>query len=697
VFLALLAVTATGVYGQDEIAWPRQMDGDGGEIVLYQPQIESYSGNVLSARAAVSLKPAGSDDVVFGAIWFEARMSTDLDNRTIWCENLKVTAAKFPTVEESRVQNVTRYLEQEIPRWEMVMDLDRFLAGVEDVSDADASVPLNMDPPEIIIASRPTVLVLIDGDPILADMEGFNLQYVANTPYFIAKDGNRYYLKGGELWYTTGDLAGEWKPAGELPSEVQKVDREITTEEQKQAAEQASAPTPDEGGEDAGDSPVPNIVVRTGPAELVTTDGEPRFVPLDSTQTLYVENSETDILMDMASQRYYILLSGRWYTSASLDATGWSSVHPDDVPVDFANIGAESDMAQVRSSVPGTIESREAILENQIPQTAEVDRKTATVEVTYDGDPKFEKCGESIAYALNTDKAVFLIDGTYYCCDEAIWFVAGGPSGPWQTATSVPPQIQEIPPDCPHYNVRYVYIYDSTPDVVYVGYTPGYTCSYVYYGTVVYGTGYWYRPWYSHYYYPRPCTWGFRAHWNPYTGWGFSFGVSYGWLHIRVGRPAYGGWWGPAGYRHGYRHGYHRGYRHGYHHGARAGYRAGYKAGQQSGNRNVYASNRKGVTTKQKDRATTRKPDRSGTTAKKTPRTTDRKNDVYADRNGDVYKKQGDEWQKKDKSGWSGSKDSRDSHKNLDRDRSSRQRGADRSRQQQSSRSRGGGGGKRRR
>jgi len=54
----------------------------------------------------------------------------------------------------------------------------------------------------------------------------------------------------------------------------------------------------------------------------------------------------------------------------------------------------------------------------------------------------------------------------------------------------VPDDVQDIPPDNPHYNVKYVYIYDSTPDVSYVGYTPAYMGSYVYGPCVVYGTGY---------------------------------------------------------------------------------------------------------------------------------------------------------------------------------------------------------------
>ncbi len=63
--------------------------------------------------------------------------------------------------------------------------------------------------------------------------------------------------------------------------------------------------------------------------------------------------------------------------------------------------------------------------------------------------------------------------------------------------------------------MTYVYVYDSTPEVVYVGYYPGYTGSYLYNGCVVYGTGWYYRPWHGRYYYPRYRTWGIQRALEP--------------------------------------------------------------------------------------------------------------------------------------------------------------------------------------
>jgi hypothetical protein len=108
------------------------------------------------------------------------------------------------------------------------------------------------------------------------------------------------------------------------------------------------------------------------------------------------------------------------------------------------------------------------------------------------------------------------------------------------------------------YNTTYVTVYDSTPDVVYVGYTPGYMWSYPYYGVPIYGTGWYYPPYYvGGWYYPRPPTWGLHVGYNPWTGW--SVGVSWGSPFFRVGvvwgggyhhhpRPCCGRYYG-GGYR----------------------------------------------------------------------------------------------------------------------------------------------------
>src|SRR5581483_7756140 len=99
---------------------------------------------------------------------------------------------------------------------------------------------------------------------------------------------------------------------------------------------------------------------------------------------------------------------------------------------------------------------------------------------------------------------------------NGVWFTAPAPEGPWVVADSVPAVIYTIPPSSPLYSVTHAYVYDSTPDAVEFGYTPGYYGSYVAdTGVVVYGSGWGYQPWLGSYWIGRPWTYG----WGPQFGW----------------------------------------------------------------------------------------------------------------------------------------------------------------------------------
>jgi hypothetical protein len=650
-----LVLAAPGARAQEEdTAWPREIDAPEAKIVIYQPQLESFDEVTLKARSAVSVTVTGAKEPVFGAAWFTGRVSIDRDANLVTLLDVAVTNARFPNASGADLEKFKSIVESEIPKWGLELSYDNLVADMAVVNREKAeSEKLNNTPPEIIYARKPSVLVLIDGDPILRDVENTKLKYVINTPFFIVQDTvtGLFYLKGAEAWYSARDVMGPWTAMRSSPP-----DEVVTLAAQRvpqPPAEDAAAEAAQETEPAEREQPViPEIIVRTTPAEVIQTSGDPDFATIEGTSLLYLKNSEDDVVMDIETQTYYVLIAGRWYASKSLDSKDWKFVSGAKLPADFAQIPAASDMGDVRANVPGTVEAEEAILDNQIPQTATVDRKTATVEVTYDGDPKFEAIpGTGMKYAVNTDKSVLLIDGKYYCCDAAVWFVASGAKGPWAVCTSVPGEVQDIPPESPVYNVKYVYIYDSTPDVVYVGYTPAYYGSYVYGGCVVYGTGYYYHPWYAHYYYPRPVTYGFSVHYNPYTGWGFSYGVSYGWFHVGV--STYGGYWGPGGYHYGYNHGYYHGYHHGYSHGYRHGYANGwsngYRAGQAAGSgarptpykRDAYRTRETGVT-----------PAKDRVTQRPSTQPAGRPNNVYADKNGNVYRQTDQGWQKNTRDGW---------------------------------------------
>ena len=523
---------------------------DGTVVKIYQPQPESFSNNILKSRWAISVLQPGKTDPVFGTFWSVANVETDRDGRRVVIQSAKVPNVKFPgQPDDNFINSMKTALETNLPATAGDLSLDELLASLDqDLEQQKQSKNLNTNAPRIIYADHPSLLVVIDGQPKLQTNKDWGLDVVVNSPFTIVKGhDNQFYLYGGKHWYTAQEATGPYSQAGNVPSELQQVQSAVDNAN-------SSSPGYTDSAAAAQDNVVSDIVVSTSPAELIQTNGQPSWTPIQGTSLSYAGNSSNDIFQDQ-SGKYYVLISGRWYTSSSLSG-GWHYVAANALPTDFAKIPQGSPKDNVLASVAGTDEAREAIMDAQIPQTAKVDRATATTSVNYDGDPQFAPLqGTDMQYATNTGSSVIQENGVYYSVDNGVWFQAPNPNGPWTVATERPAEVDQIPPTSPDYNLKYVYVYDVTPDYVYMGYTPGYLNAYIYGPTVVYGTGFYYNPWFNGFYYPRPWSWGFGFGYNPYVGWSIGFGYGFGWFHGGWGMGWHGGWggwrggwWGPAAY-----------------------------------------------------------------------------------------------------------------------------------------------------
>jgi hypothetical protein len=636
---AAILVGAPAAAQSGEIGWPREIDTDSAKIVIYQPQPESVKGINLSARSAVAVTRTGKTTPIFGVVWFSARTQTDRDNRTVLIDQVAVANVRFTGITEAQEKTFRTLVDPQIAKWQFTIALDRFSASLEDAAAERRSADsLDTTPPAIVTSNVPAALLLYAGDPIMQGMAGTPFKRAVNTPMMVVWDSaaGTFYLNGGPLWYSAKNALGPWAKITAPPAPV----KALVPDSLQRDSAPPGAP--------------PKILVATKPTELIVFDGAPNWAPLTGTELLYVKNTDREVLKDLGTQLTYVLLSGRWFSSKTFDGP-WAFVHPDSLPKSFAKIPPASDMGDALASVPGTPQAKDAVMDAQIPQTAAIDRATAKVTVTYDGDPKFAPVpGTSITYATNTESQVLKIGAMYYVCDKAVWFQSIGPLGPWALADSVPKSVQSIPPSSPVYNVKYVEVYQTTPTVVYVGYTPGYTSMYPYYGTVVYGTGFYYPPYYSPIvYYPRPVTYGVAVRYNPWTGFTVGFGYSTPFMHVGivVGGPHYGGWYGPYGrppypppyYRPPY--GGYPGYRPpppGYRPGAPGyGRPGGYPAPYNSNNIYKQPGNQGRVSTQP---ATRDMP--SGKNASNRP------NNVVAGKDGSVYRQNGNDWQKNQGGQW---------------------------------------------
>src|SRR5512141_2950848 len=77
--------------------WPRQFVSDGTELTVYQPQLDSWDGRRLQARAAVSVRPPGAPDAIFGVLWITARTDVDKENRLVDFQDVELVKVSFPS------------------------------------------------------------------------------------------------------------------------------------------------------------------------------------------------------------------------------------------------------------------------------------------------------------------------------------------------------------------------------------------------------------------------------------------------------------------------------------------------------------------------------------------------------------------------------------------------------------------------
>lgn len=542
--ILIMANLMLSKYSNGQDSWPKKItSADGVVVTVYEPQPENYTNNNITARAAVSVRKKAGDEPVFGVMWFEAVLEPGNEG-ALGVKSITVSKSKFSDNDEDYNILLKTIVEKEAPVMNIQLDSKR-LNEIITQQQIDEDSGIKNDPPKILYRKKPTTLIVLEGEPIEQQDDNLKMVRVVNSPYLIIKnpDDNRYYLYGGNFWYSSAQVKTGWTNVKSLPSKIKTVDAAIKEQEKKDA-----------GKKDEEQSPkftVPtDILVSTEAAELIQTEGDPTYKPIANSTLLYVDNSLDEIFKDIESQKNFILLSGRWYSSATLEGP-WQYVPSDKLPAAFASIPEGSEKDGVLASIAGTDASQEAIVDANIPQAAKVDRANATCTVSYDGDPKFESIpNTNLLLAENANITVMRTpNNQFYALENGIWFKSTSAYGPWEVANERPSDVEKIPPSNRAYNTKYVYIYETTPQYVYVGYTPGYLGCYHYRHTVIWGTGWYYRPWYRRHYFPRPVTWGFGMHYNPWTGWTINYCLSfnYGWFHYHHYHGFGGayGWFGP--------------------------------------------------------------------------------------------------------------------------------------------------------
>ena len=643
-FVVAQAPAAVPPEGPDG-GWPHAYTtASGAALLVYQPQVASWVDQKhMVAYAALSYMPKDAKQPALGTIMLESDTKVAVDERLVSFSELKITESSFPTLQRDQLKTVVGEITAAVPLDERVIALDRVLANI----DTSQIIPKNVegmkaDPPVIFFSKTAAVLVNIDGEPIWAPIPQNDLSSAVNTNWDLFQHGptKTFYLRNERAWLKATDVKGPWAPAGTLPESFAKLPADENWKDVK-----SSLP-----GQRVNASQVPRVFVSFEPAELILLRGEPNYLAVQgATPLLWVSNTDSDVFRMSLTGAVYFLVAGRWFSAP--DFTGpWTFATPE-LPAVFKQIPLEHERSRVLASVPGTSQAAEAVMLAQIPQTARVSKTVQAPEVAYQGPPEFQPIETTtVQRAVNTDKDIIKVGDLYYMCFQGVWFMSKTPTGPWEVTGEVPKQIYEIPVSSPSHSVTYVTVEDDDDDAVVFATTMAFTGMMVAWGCAVWGTGYYYPPYWGYgggypYYYPHYPTYGYGASYNPWTGAYTRGAVAYGpyggagvaqRYNPRTGtysRAAVAH--GPYGSR-----------------GAASAYnpRTGTSAATRQGS-SVYGSwGQTGVARGDDWAKTTRVT--NNVTGNTTRVTKTSSGDVYAGRDGNVYRKDGDSYQKYENGSW---------------------------------------------
>ncbi len=507
-----------GQQAQDR-GWPRGYNlPSEAQIVLFQPQIATWNDQKHAvALAAVSYVAKDAQKPVIGTIKIETDTQVSLEKRLVQFATFKITEANFPTLSKEQTQEMVKEIEKHIPQEDRIISLDRVLAYVDKSTISPKNVTgIKSDPPKFYISKIPAILVNFDGQPIWSPIKDNELKFAVNTNWDVFQHGptGMYYLRNDTSWLKAASLTGAWSFAGKLPESFNKLPDDDNWKDVR-----ASLPgTPVKR--------VPSVFVTNDPAEMLLVNGEPNYVPVPGTQLLWVDNTESDLFRLGTEGPFFYLVTGRWFKAPTLYGP-WLFATPD-LPEDFKLISLEHPRSRVLASVPGTQQAAEAVLLAQVPEIARINKKEIKApDVNYNGEPEYETIqGTQLQRAKNTDKEIIKVGDTYYLCFQGVWFMANTAKGPWTIANSVPADIYKIPPSSPAHSVTYVTLEqdeDDNDDWATFATYAGYTGVMVGWGCAMWGTGWYYPPyyWYGGYYpiyYPYWRTYGYGSWYNPYTG-----------------------------------------------------------------------------------------------------------------------------------------------------------------------------------
>ena len=111
--------------------WPEHYKAKGGaEVILFQPQIESWLDfQRIEARAAIAYKPASSSKFELGAMRFRALTEVSHAKRTVRVSDFSDLTITFPALSKGRSESLAKGAIKVLPMEPVEVSLDRLLTN----------------------------------------------------------------------------------------------------------------------------------------------------------------------------------------------------------------------------------------------------------------------------------------------------------------------------------------------------------------------------------------------------------------------------------------------------------------------------------------------------------------------------------------------------------------------------------------
>jgi len=495
--------------------WPQSNTVGDRTFTVYQPQFDGYDGRIATLSAAITVKQG--DALKRGIMWLRAETAPADIAGEVELHDLHITRLSIDNKDDwaarSALQGSLSGVGFTIDRDTMVQDLKL------DNARSSGTPGLSFEVPDVRFTEVPTVLVPVDGSPVLAACGSW--QKVVNTPFVLLQSPNgRWFVRvGATQWMSAPTMTGTYAASDAPPADVVAAlgtPKPLTEGNPVQEPESAS-----------GMKPVlpSTVLVTTKPSALVSTMGKPALKQV-AAGVSEVTNANVVVLKTASPAAWWTLISGRWFSASDLKGP-WAYVPPTRLPPSFRSLPKSGRLAAARASVPGTVEAYESIVAAREIQTVTVKADTPC-QMSWRGEPAWSGVDgiDGLSYGTNASQPTFKFEDAFWCCADGMWFKGSSATGPWAITDSVPMRIYRVPPTNPDYAATYVEIFGSTHGddgslaSVTFGFTAGYLGTYLHDGTTVFGTGYSYSAASDGdtTYDPAPQTYGTANQYDPQSG-----------------------------------------------------------------------------------------------------------------------------------------------------------------------------------